>query len=156
MRGGGVQKEVVTNHNLHPIDEMILTRGVWSYCPWIRVKGLCRRAVVFGLVAMVLVAVPAIIIVALAIGNDGTIAGYDYCFIKASYAALVSVVSFPGMFFSAISTDKFRGTQYEGLLATPSDAVISSHEYEVRLEIGAQPGYTDVPSKGHSKDYAAM
>ncbi len=115
------QDEAIKRRKVPPVDEMLLARGLWRLCFWVRVKGLCRRAVVFGLVHLVMFGVPAVIIAAMALGShDGSVDGVAYCYIKATFAALVGVAVFPGMFVSAISTDKFRGSAHQGLLATPS------------------------------------
>ncbi len=83
---------------------------------------------------MTVIGVPAVLIALAALGPDRGLSGFAYCFVKASYASFVAILSFPGMFFSAISSDKFRGTVYESLLATPSSKRVSSSDF-VRLDI---------------------
>ncbi len=104
------QAEVVKKRVLVPIDEMVLHRGVWGYCPWVRVHSKWWRAVVFGLVAVALGACPLIAVLSFAIDAQSGIAGAQYCVLKAVFAAVLAALAFPAMFVSAISTDKFRGT----------------------------------------------
>ena len=45
-----LQKEVIETYRLVPVDELLLTAGCWRYCFWVRVKGICRRALIMALV----------------------------------------------------------------------------------------------------------
>ncbi len=107
------QKEVLKTRNLQPIDEEVLTRGIWRYCLCVRVKGIIRRSIAFGVVTLVLCGVPAAVVIRLCRSGDDSIHGLSYCIIKSFYGAGIAALVFPGMFFSAISSDKFRGTAYE-------------------------------------------
>ena len=68
--------------------------------------------------------------------------GFNYCFIKATYAGVLAIFTFPGMFVSAISSDKFRGTKYEHVLATKSrDQVLNP----LLTDYDAVTPYTGLP-----------
>lgn len=111
------QDEVRKKFNTHPIHKSVLERGIWWYYWPVRVQGVCKRGFAIGFYFDVLLGLPYLCLLAAVLGWDSTpIAGEAYCALKASYVAVCTIFIFPGMYFSAISSDKFESPEYSYLL----------------------------------------
>ncbi len=101
----------------------------WKYYWPVRVQGVCKRGFAFGLYFTVILGIPYACLLAIVLHWNATpISGKGYCWLKGAYCGFASLVMFPGMFFSAISTDKFAGPEYAYLMGASSPA---------------EPSYTD-------------
>jgi hypothetical protein len=112
-----VQDEVRKKFNLYPIHKSVLLAPEWRYYWPVRVQGVIRRGAAFAVFFLIVIGVPYMIILAIALKwDDVAIEGKTYCVIKASYCGFLTLIMFPGMFFSAISSDKFEVEEYAYLL----------------------------------------
>jgi hypothetical protein len=103
--------------NLYPIHKSVLMAPEWRYYWPVRVQGIIKRGAAFAVFFLIVVGVPYMIILAIALGwDDVEVEGRSYCVIKACYCGFLTLIMFPGMFFSAISSDKFEAEEYVYLL----------------------------------------
>lgn len=124
------QDEVRKKFSIHPIHKSVLERPEWRLYWPVRVQGVFKRSFAFGFYFMVVLGTPLLGAFAWGLNwDEGVIDGVTYCTLKGVYSALVTIVTFPGMFFSAISSDKFEKPEYAYLLsntasetATPAGA----------------------------------
>ena len=111
------QDEVRKKFNLHVIHKSVLEAPEWRYYWPVRVQGVCRRGFAFGFFFIVVLGLPYLCLLAAILRWDSVvISGKAYCAIKACYCAFCTIIMFPGMFFSAISSDKFEAPEFAYLL----------------------------------------
>lgn len=111
------QDEVRKKFNIKPIHKSVLEAPEWRYFWPVRVQGVCKRGFCFGFFFMVCFGLPYLAILGAALDWDtAVVSGKNYCVIKSCYCGVMTLFIFPGMFFSAISSDKFERPEYAYLL----------------------------------------